>query len=444
MKQKNGFNMKKEIKVYVPMAADLIHNGHINIIKKASELGQVTIGLLTDKAVAKYKRVPFLTFKQRKFVAENIVGVHKVIQQEDDDYVSIIRKMKPDYFVHGDDWKEGPQKNKRKRVLEVMKEWGGKVIEPEYTKDISSTKLHELIKEIGTTPDIRRRKLKRLIDSKPIVRILEAHSGLSGLIVESTKMLNPEGVEIEFDGMWASSLTDSTLRGKPDIEAVDLTSRLTSINDILEVTTKPIIYDGDTGGKPEHLTFTVKTLERLGVSAIIIEDKIGLKKNSLFGTEVDQQQDSIEGFCNKIQTAKKAQVTTEFMVIARIESLILKTGMKDALNRAKAYIDSGVDGIMIHSKEKTPDEIFEFCEEYKKFGSHKPLIAVPSSYNKTKEHELINHGVKVVIYANQLLRSSYPSMIKTAKSILNNSRSYEASKDMMSIKEILNLIPGGK
>lgn len=444
MKLKNGSNMKKEIKVYVPMAADLIHNGHINIIKKASELGQVTVGLLTDNAVAKYKRVPFFTFEQRKFIAENIVGVHKVIPQEDDDYISIIRKVKPDYFVHGDDWKEGPQKNKRKRVLEVMKEWGGKVVEPAYTKDISSTRLHELIKEIGTTPDIRRRKLKRLIDSKPIVRILEAHSGLSGLIVESTKVYSPDGIGIEFDGMWASSLTDSTLRGKPDIEAVDLTSRLTSMNDILEVTTKPIIYDGDTGGKPEHLTFTVKTLERLGVSAIIIEDKIGLKKNSLFGTEVDQQQDSIESFCHKIKTAKKAQVTSDFMVIARIESLILQAGMKDALNRAKAYIDSGVDGIMIHSREKTPNEIFEFCIEYKKLGSHKPLIVVPSSYNKTKEQELINHGVNVVIYANQLLRSSYPSMIKTAKSILNNSRSYESTKDMMSIKEILNLIPGGK
>jgi len=444
MKLKDGFKMKKESIVYLPMAADLIHNGHINIIKKASELGLVTIGLLTDKAVAKYKRVPFLTFEQRKFIAENIVGVNNVIAQIDDDYVSIIRELKPNYFVHGDDWKEGPQKNKRKRVIEVMKEWGGEVVEPQYTKDISSTKLHELIKEIGTTPDIRRRKLKRLIDSKPIVRIIEAHSGLSGLIVENVEVETSDGIKVQFDGMWASSLTDSTLRGKPDIEAVDLTSRLTSINDILEVTTKPLIYDGDTGGKPEHLNFTVKTLERLGVSAIIIEDKIGLKKNSLFGTEVEQQQDSIESFCHKIKTAKKAQVTSDFMVIARIESLILKAGMKDSLIRAQSYIDAGVDGIMIHSREKTPDEIFEFCLEYKKFGEHKPLIVVPSSYNETKEQELIEHGVKVVIYANQLLRSSYPSMIKTAKSILKNSRSYESTENMMSIKEILNLIPGGQ
>ena len=436
--------MKKNKIVYIPMAADLIHNGHINIIRKGSELGKVVIGLLTDKAVSNYKRVPFLTFDQRKLVAENIVGVHKVIAQEDDDYISIITDLKPDYFVHGDDWKEGPQKKKRERVIEKMREWGGMVIEPAYTKDISSTKLHEAIKEIGTTPDIRRRTLKRLIHSKNIVRIIEAHSGLSGLIVENTKVKNSDEIEIQFDGMWSSSLTDSTLRGKPDIEAVDLTSRLTTLNDILDVTTKPIIYDADTGGKPEHLSFAVKTLERLGVSAVIIEDKVGLKKNSLFGTEVKQTQDSIENFCHKIKIAKDSKVTEDFMVIARIESLILNAGMKDALKRAKSYIEAGVDGIMIHSREKTPDEIFEFCFEFKKFRKEKPLIVVPSSYNQTREKELIKHGVNVVIYANQLLRSSYPSMTKTAESILKNSRSYESTKDMMSIKEILNLIPGGK
>jgi phosphoenolpyruvate phosphomutase len=436
--------MKIDKIVYLPMAVDLIHNGHINIIRKASEFGKVIIGLLTDKAVSNYKRVPFLTFEQRKFVAENIVGVYKVIKQDDDDYVSIIKDLKPNYFVHGDDWKEGPQKNKRKRVIETMKEWGGQVIEPEYTKNISSSQIYEAIKEIGTTPDVRRKTLKRLINSKSIVRIIEAHSGISGLIVENTKIINEDKITIQFDGMWASSLTDSTLRGKPDIEAVDLTSRLTSMNDILEVTTKPIIYDGDTGGKPEHLSFTIKTLERLGVSAIIIEDKIGLKKNSLFGTDVQQKQDSIENFNYKIKTALRAKVTDDFMIIARIESLILEAGMEDALNRARSYIETGVDGIMIHSRKESPDEIFKFCLEYKKIENKKPLIVVPSSYNKTTEQELINHGINVVIYANQLLRSSYPSMLKTAESILKNSRSFESTKDMMTIKEILTLIPGTK
>lgn len=430
--------------VYVPMAADLIHNGHINIIKIASSYGNVILGLLVDKAITKYKRLPLLNFEQRKLVAENIVGVHKVIAQEDDDYVAIIKELKPDFFVHGDDWKTGPQEKKRKRVIETMKEWGGKVIEPSYTKDISSSKMHEVIKEIGTTPDIRRKTLRRLIDSKSIVRIIEAHSGLSGLIAEHTKTFTKDKIEKQFDGMWASSLTDSTLRGKPDIEAVDLTSRLTSLNDILEVTTKPIIYDGDTGGKPEHLAFTVKTLERLGVSAIIIEDKIGLKKNSLFGIEVKQQQDTIENFSHKIKTAIKSRVTNDFMVIARIESLILEVGMEDALLRAKKYIEAGVDGIMIHSRRESPDEIFEFCDEYNQFANRKPLVVVPSSYNKTREKDLIERGVNVVIYANQLLRSSYPSMLETAKSILSNERSFESTQNMMSIKEILNLIPGGK
>ena len=428
--------------VYVPMAADLIHHGHINIIKEASKYGKVFLGLLTDSAIANYKRVPFLNYDQRKIVAENILGVTKVVKQEVDDFDAIIKKIKPDFFVHGNDWIEGPQKKKRERVIQLMKKLGGEVIELEYTKDISSTKFHNSIKEVGTTPDIRRKYLKRLIQSKKIVRILEAHSGLAGLIIENTN-INTEEANLEFDGMWASSLTDSTLRGKPDIEAVDLTSRLTTINDILEVTTKPIIYDGDTGGKPEHLAFTVKTLERLGVSAIIIEDKIGLKKNSLFGTKAKQKQDTIDSFCNKIKIAKKSQITDDFMVIARIESLILEVGNDDAILRAKSYIESGVDGIMIHSKNKDPDEIFKFFNKYNKFKNRRPLIVVPSSYNRTTEDELINHGVNIVIYANQLLRSSYPAMVNTAKSILKHKRSFESDENMMSIKEIINFIPEG-
>ena len=428
--------------VYVPMAADLIHHGHINIIKEASKYGKVFLGLLTDSAIANYKRVPFLNYDQRKIVAENILGVSKVVKQEEDDFETIIKKIKPDFFVHGNDWIKGPQKKKRQRVIQLMKKLGGEVIEIEYTKGISSSKFHNSMKEVGTTPDIRRKYLKRLIQSKKIVRILEAHSGLAGLIIENTNV-KIEDVNFEFDGMWASSLTDSTLRGKPDIEAVDLTSRLTTINDILEVTTKPIIYDGDTGGKPEHLAFSVKTLERLGVSAIIIEDKIGLKKNSLFGTEAKQKQDTIDNFCNKIKVAKKSQITEDFMVIARIESLILEVGNDDAILRAKSYIESGVDGIMIHSRKKDPDEIFEFCKKYNKFKNRPPLLVVPSSYNKTTEEELINHGVNIVIYANQLLRSSYPAMVNTAKSILKHKRSFESDESMMSIKEIINLIPEG-
>tara|TARA_Y100001958_G_C21245729_1_gene575612 strand:+ start:505 stop:1839 length:1335 start_codon:yes stop_codon:yes gene_type:complete len=444
MKQKNGFKMKKEIIVYVPMAADLLHNGHINIIKKATEFGPVTIGLLTDKAVSKYKRVPFLTFDQRKLVAENIKGVHKIIAQSDDDYVSIVRKLKPDYFVHGDDWKTGPQKNKRKRVIDLMKEWGGVVVEPKYTKGISSTKLNEAIKEIGTTPDIRRSKLKRLIHSKEIVRIIESHSALSGLIAENTKVKNLDKIEMEFDGMWASSLTDSTLRGKPDIEAVDLTSRLTSLNDILEVTTKPVIYDGDTGGKIEHFVFTVRTLERHGVSAIIIEDKIGLKKNSLFGTAVPQTQDSIEGFSSKIKAGKLAQVSSDFMIIARLESVILGKSVEHALERASAYVNAGADAVMIHSKEKSGEEIKDFCLKFRAKDENTPIVVVPSTYNHIKEAEFVEWGANIVIYANHLLRASYPAMMDVARLILLNSRSSDVNDKCMPIKEILELIPGTK
>jgi len=429
-------------KVYVAMSADLIHPGHLNIIKKASTLGEVTIGLLTDEAIASYKRLPYLEFDQRKQIVENIKGVHKVISQETLDYRPNLLKIMPDFVVHGDDWKEGIQSTTRSQVAETIKKWGGELIEVPYTPGISSTKINESLKEIGTTPGIRLKRLRRLIQSKKIVRIIEAHSGLSGLIVEHTKF-EKEGVIREFDGMWASSLTDSTSKGKPDIEAVDITARVSNINDLVEVTTKPIIFDGDTGGKIEHFVFTVRTLERLGVSAIIIEDKVGLKKNSLFGTEVDQQQDSIEGFCEKIIAGKRAQVTDDFMVISRIESLILKQGMEDALSRAKAYTNAGVDAVMIHSKESKPDEILEFCKRYTAFDRTVPIIVVPSSFDTIYEDDLARAGVKVVIYANQLLRSAYPSMVNTAKLILEHQRAYEARPNLMSIKEILTLIPGG-
>ncbi|NPD86087.1 phosphoenolpyruvate mutase [Lentimicrobium sp. L6] len=425
--------------VYVGMSADMVHPGHLNIIKEAAKLGEVTIGLLTDKAIASYKRLPALEYEQRKIIIESIKGVSQVIPQHELDYSVNLKKIKPAFVVHGDDWKDGIQKITRQRVIETLNEWGGKLHEVPYTKGISSTQLNQSLKEIGTTPQIRMAKLRRLIDAKPIVRVMEAHNGLTGLIVENLTV-DKEGKKKEFDAMWLSSLTDSTAKGKPDIEAVDVTSRLHSLNDILEVTTKPIIYDGDTGGIPEHFLFTVKTLERLGVSAIIIEDKTGLKKNSLFGTDVAQTQDSIENFCLKIETGKKAQITDTFMIIARIESLILKQGMEDALKRAKAYIQAGADGIMIHSKEKSSDEILEFCEKYKQFENKKPLIVVPSSYNHIYESELIEAGANVVIYANHLLRSAYPAMVDVAKTILENERSSEVNDRCMPIKEILTLI----
>jgi phosphoenolpyruvate mutase len=434
-------NMQK--KVYIGMSADLIHPGHLNIIKEARKYGYLIVGLLTDKAIGSYKRLPYLDFEQRKTIIEAIKGVEEVVPQETLDYTDNLKKIKPDYVVHGDDWKTGIQQKTRNKVIEVLKEWDGKLIDVPYTKGISSTQLNTNIKEIGTTPEIRLKQLRRLIDSKPIVRAIEAHNGLSGLIVENTYS-EVNGVKHEFDAMWSSSLTDSTSKGKPDIEAVDITTRLHDLNNILEVTTKPIIYDGDTGGKSEHFVFTVRTLERLGISAIIIEDKIGLKKNSLFGTEVAQNQDSIENFSHKISMGKKAQITEDFMIIARLESLILKQGMDDALTRAKAYIEAGADGIMIHSKEKTPDEVLEFCKEYEKFELRVPLIVVPTTYNQIYEKDLIKAGVNIVIYANHMLRSAYPAMVEVAKSILTHERSLEVNDLCMPIKEILTLIPGSK
>ena len=425
--------------VYVAMSADLIHPGHLNIIKTAGQYGEVIVGVLTDKAIASYKRLPYMDFEQRSTIVENLKGVSRVIPQETLDYVPNLQEIKPDYVVHGDDWKKGVQKKTRQRVIDALAEWGGELIEPTYTAGISSTQLNNALKDIGTTPDIRLRKLRRLLNAKPIVRAMEAHSGLTGLIVEKTK-ITVKNKNREFDAMWLSSLTDSTNKGKPDIEFVDLTSRLNTINNILEVTTKPIIYDGDSGGIPEHFVFTVRSLERLGVSAVIIEDKTGLKKNSLFESDDLQKQDSIENICHKIQVGKQAQVTPDFMIIARIESLNLGKGVDDALERAQAYIEAGADGIMIHSKEKEPKMLFEFCDRFKEFKKKVPLVAVPSTYSHIKEKELRKRGISIVIYANQLLRSAYPMMEKTAKSILKNRRAKEADKKCLPIKEIISLI----
>ena len=434
---------KKSKEVYVGMSADLIHPGHINIIKEAAKLGDLTIGLLTDSAISSYKRIPFMTYDQRKSVIENIKGVKKVVAQETLDYSTNLRELKPDIVVHGDDWKEGVQRRTRQQVIDVLNEWGGELIELSYTQGISSTQLQASTKELGTTPNTRLSMLRRMLNVKPLIRVNEVHHGLSGLITEKVSA-ERNGLEVRFDAMWSSSLTDSTAKGKPDIEAVDMTSRMQTVNDIFDVTTLPMIFDADTGGQIEHFRFTVKSLERLGVSALVIEDKTGLKKNSLFGNDVEQTQESIENFQEKISAGKLAKVTDDFMIISRIESLILEAGMEDALTRAQEYIEAGTDVIMIHSRQKGPEEIFEFCTKYHKLTKTVPLKVVPSSFNSVTEEEWIDRGVNIVTYANHMLRSSYPAMMKVAESILKNGRSYEANEDCMSISEILNLIPGTK
>jgi phosphoenolpyruvate phosphomutase len=430
--------------VYLGMIGDIMHPGLINIINEGAKYGDVMIGLYTDKAIATHKRLPYLTYEQRKQVIGSIKGVSSIVPQDDWSYVPNLVKYKPDIIIHGDDWLYGPDKYIRDEVFKVMEAMGGEVIEIPYTKGISASGLKEAIDSLGVTPQARLTSLRRLISAKPIVRIMESHCGLTGLIIEHTKV--EVGDEIrEYDGMWASSLTDSTSKGKPDIEAVDLTTRLHDLNDSLEVTTKPVIYDGDTGGKTEHFVFTVRTLERLGVSAVIIEDKVGLKQNSLFGTDAVQTQDTIEGFCSKIKAGKEAQVTSDFMIIARCESLIAGKPVEDALERCHAYVAAGADGIMIHSKNKDGQDIKEFCQRFREVDNHTPIVAVPTTYGQFTEAELAEWGINIVIYANHMLRSAYPAMVKCAERILETTRCQEASEEYcMPIKQILNLIPGTK
>ena len=430
--------------VYLGMVGDIMHPGLINIINEGAKYGDVMIGLFTDKAIATHSRLPYLTYEQRKNVIENIKGVSSIVPQDEWSYVPNLLKYKPDYIIHGDDWQYNSMKYIRDEVFKVMESLGGEVIEIPYTKGISSSSLKGAIDSLGVTPQTRLASLRRLIAAKPVVRILESHNGLTGLIAEHTSV-DVNGQHREFDGMWASSLTDSTSKGKPDIEAVDLTTRLHDLNDTLEVTTKPVIFDGDTGGKLEHFVFTVRTLERLGISAVIIEDKVGLKQNSLFGTDAVQTQDTIEGFSNKIKAGKEAQVTKDFMIISRCESLIAGKSVEDALERCHAYVEAGADGIMIHSKNKSGEDIKEFCQRFREKDAHTPIVAVPTTYNQFTEEELAEWGINVVIYANHMLRAAYPAMVKCAEMILETSRSLEASeKYCMPIKQILNLIPGTK
>ena len=429
--------MKNKI-VYVPLAVDILHSGHLNIINKAKKYGKIVIGLLSDNAVAEYKNIPSLGYKERFQIVKNLKNVHKIIKQDTWDYSKVLNTLKPDYFVHGDDWKKGIQKKVREKVIKTLKKNNGKLIEIPYTKNISSSSIKSsLINYL--TPTSRVSILKRLIDSKKIVRILESHSPLSGLIAENMKFQRGNVTE-QFDGMWSSSLTDSSIKGKPDNQSLDFSSRFNGIGDLFDVTTKPLIFDADNGGRLEHLPFSVRTLERLGVSAIMIEDKVGLKKNSLFKDQSGVKQDSIKDFCKKIELIKKTRNSKDFLIGARIESFILGKGLKDGLKRAEAYSKSGADLILIHSKEKTPKEIFSFSKIFRKSKNYKPLVSVPSTYSKTTEKMLIDKGFKIVIYANHMLRAAYPAMQKAANSILKNQRSHELENKISSVKEVINLI----
>ncbi len=426
--------------VYMCFSTDMVHSGHISIIKKASKFGKLIIGVLSDEAVASYKRYPLLPFEERKSIFENITGVYKVIEQKTLSYKDNINLLHPDYIVHGNDWQEGFQKTIRDEVINLLSEYHGKLIEFPYSNDDKYKELENRSRAQLAMPDYRRGRLRKLIAMKKCVNAIEAHSGITGLIAEKTTILQ-DGKTYQFDAMWISSLCDSTAKGKPDIELVDMTSRFRTIDDIMEVTTKPIIFDGDTGGLTEHFVYTVRSLERMGVSMVIIEDKTGLKKNSLFGTEVKQTQDTIENFTNKIKAGKKAQKTKEFMICARIESLILEQGMDDALTRAFAYVEAGADAIMIHSRKKDPTEIFEFVEKFREKDTTTPIVVVPTSFNTVTEDEFKSRGVNVVIYANQLTRTGFPAMQNAAKTILEHHRAKECDDMCMSIKDIITLIP---
>ncbi len=426
-------------KVYTCFCTDVIHEGHLNIINQAQKYGEVIVGVLCDYQMIRYNRFPTIPFKERVSMVEKLPGVSRVVVQEQIMYDEILETIRPDYVIHGDNWKEYPENAIRENVLYNLGLYGGELIEVPYTWNETIRKIDEMSREKLAMPEFRRKRLRELLNMCDIVKTIEVHSGLTGLIAEKTIVKAEDGLD-QFDAMWISSLCDSTVRGKPDIELIDMTSRLRTIDEVMDVTTKPIILDGDTGGLIEHFVYNVRTLERMGVSAVIIEDKVGLKKNSLFGTEVEQTQDSIDNFCDKIKAGKNAQRTKEFMIIARIESLILEKGIEDAIERARAYVVAGADGIMIHSRKREPVEIFEFCDRFRNEDKKTPIVVVPTTFYSTYESELIEHGVNIVIYANQLTRSAFPAMENTAKMILQNHRTKEIEAQLISFKKIITLI----
>lgn len=426
-------------KVYTCFCTDVIHEGHLNILREAARYGDVYVGVLSDAAMVGFNRFPTISLKERMEIVKETGLVHEVMIQEEITYDKVMESLRPDYIVHGDNWKEGPENFIRENVLQNIKRWGGELVEVPYTYNEKVKRIDDLMKEKLAMPEFRRKRLRQLISMRPIVKALEVHSGLTALIAEKT-VVESGGRLDQFDAMWISSLCDSTAKGKPDIELVDMSSRIRTIDDVMDVTTKPIILDGDTGGLVEHFVYNVRTLERMGVSAVIIEDKTGLKKNSLFGTEVEQTQDSIENFCEKIKAGKQVLRTEDFMIIARIESLILERGMEDALKRAFAYVEAGADGIMIHSRKKSPDEILEFCQKFREKERQIPIVVVPTSFNSITEEELAAAGVNIVIYANQLTRSAFPAMQGTAVEILKNHRALEVDSKLMPFKDIIRLI----
>ena len=425
--------------VYTALGTDVIHEGHLNILKHAQEYGTVVVGALSDKALIRYSRFPTVSQEERVKLYESLEGVSRVIIQDDYLYDDVIATLKPDYVEHGDNWQNGPERAIRNNIEGLLATYGGTLIEVPYTRSEQARKVDQQLREKLAMPEYRRRRLRQLLAISPTVKVIEAHDGLTGLIAEKT-VVDHNGRLDQFDGMWVSSLCDSTERGKPDIELVDMSARLRTVDDIMEVTTKPIILDGDTGGLTEHFVYNVRTLERMGVSAVIIEDKTGLKKNSLFGTEVKQTQAPIEDFCAKISAGKKVQLTDDFMIIARIESLILERGMEDALTRAFAFRDAGADGIMIHSRKKDPAEIYEFCDRFREKDATTPIVVVPTSFNGATEEELASHGINIVIYANQLIRAAFPAMQETARGILRAHRALEVDEQLLPFKDIIRLI----
>ncbi len=404
--------------VYVGMSADLVHPGHINLLREAASLGRVTVGLLTDRAISSYKRMPFLTFEQRRAVIEHIAFVTAVVPQDTLDYTDNLRLLRPDFVVHGDDWRNGVQAQTRRRVLDVLREWGGTLVEPPYTEGISSTALRMAAMDIGFAPGVRQRRLRRMLDCKPLVRVMQAHDGLSAHIVDRLEETT-QGAPREYDAIWVDSLAGAPIRGKPDPLPFDLSSRLVTLHEILDATTKPLICNAGGAGHAAGVTAAVRTLERIGVSAIVIDTEVTDRRAVPAMAASAPPQDDMAAFIREIAAARDARVTPDFMIIARINDRTRDCGADRMMARAAAGVDAGADAVMCDSDPVNPDGIFDLCRRYRRLMNGHPLLVGLSGTEGLQEHDLASAGASMVVYTDTLLRAAREAMISAASQVLS-------------------------
>jgi len=425
--------MASEKTVYVGMVGDMLHVGHINILKTAARLGRVTVGVLTDRAVVGYKRLPLLAFEDRVRVVESIADVAAVVPQKTLSYVENLRALRPDYVVHGDDWRYGDQVSRaRAEVIATLGEWGGELVEVAYTKGISSTAIHRSGAADALFSGTRQGRLRRLLAAKPTLRIVEAHSGLSAKIAAEVR--GPDGAT-GFDAVWQSGLTDAIHRGKSDGGAVDRGRRLQAVEEILDAGPLPLIYDGRAAGRPETVFDLTRALDKAGVSALCLGDRSDPDRT---GPEMSPAETVAQ-----IEAVRAACPTGAVMAISRIVVAAPGNGgsgaLDRALDRALALLEAGSDAVMFDSAADTAEPILDIAARLRRQRRDVPLFAAQSDRWGAPIHRFENAGIDAVVYETHLLRATVAPMRRAATALLAEGTG--PAPDLTPLPELRGLFP---